>query len=361
MPLFGRKTLISVLAIAVALSALYIARDRESHVLDEARRAELGGQYATLEKGIVHYQLSEKPQLDTAQTVVLVNGFSSPLHIFDPTYEYLKTKHQVLRFDYYGRGYSDRIDNAYEIDLYVKQIKNLLVSLNIKEQINIIGLSMGGAVATHFTNRFPHLVKKVTLIDPLLHTPNRADITLVQTPGLGEYLATTVIVPNMINGAAEFVYDPESFPDWAEKFGDQTQYKGFSTALLRTARFLAGKNFSSEYERLGQSGKPVQLFWGTEDQVIPISDAEKIRALVPSIEFHEIPQAGHLPHYEKPLQYQLGKIASLTIRLVHQFLHSKLQPYHLKQQRQSPHLMKNLQIEHSKVRSLLVQCVSQVI
>lgn len=300
MRFIGRKTLISVLSLTLGLSILYLVKDRENEILDEAKRATLGGQYISLNKGVVHYQLSEKPAKETAQTMVLVNGFSSPLHIFDPTFEYFKTKHQVLRFDYYGRGYSDRIDDSYEINLYVEQIRDLLISLEIKDQINLVGLSMGGAVVTHFTNRFPELVKKVTLIDPLLHTPNRTDLTLVQTPGLGEYLATTVIVPNMINGAAEFVYDPDSFPNWAEKFSEQTQYKGFSTALLRTARFLAGKNFSSEYETLGQSGKPVQLFWGVEDQVIPISDAAKIKALVPSLEFHEVEKAGHLPHYERP-------------------------------------------------------------
>ena len=300
-----QKALIVIFILTIGLSTLYLYKDNETLALNSDTRNELGGQYIALSKGIVHYELSDiadKANNKNPQTVVLVNGFSSPMSIFDPTYSYLQQGHKVLRFDYYGRGYSDRIDSNYDINLYVEQLHELLTALGITEQINIIGLSMGGAVVTHFTNRYPDQVKKVSLIDPLFNTPNRADLTVVQVPGLGEYLATTVIIPDMITGVAEFVHDTESFPNWAEKFSPQTRYKGFSNAILQTARFLAGKNFKSEYEKLGKSGKPVQLFWGIEDKVIPIAVAEDIKALIPHVEYHTIEQAGHLPHYEQANQ-----------------------------------------------------------
>jgi len=300
-----QKVSLVIVMLTIGLSTFYMYKDNETLELNAESRNELGGQYIALSKGIVHYELSDiagKANDKNSQTVVLVNGFSSPMTIFDPTFSYLKDDHKVLRFDYYGRGYSDRIDSSYDINLYVEQLHELLVALNIEEQIYIIGLSMGGAVVTHFTNRYPDQVKKVSLIDPLFHTPNRADLTLVQIPGLGEYLATTVIIPDMITGAAEFVHDPKSFPNWAEKFSPQTRYKGFSDAILQTARFIAGKNFKSEYERLGKSGKPIQLFWGVEDKVIPIAVADDIKALIPNVEYHTIEQAGHLPHYEKSEQ-----------------------------------------------------------
>jgi len=317
-----QKTLLVISILTIGLSAFYLYQDKESLELNSESRSELGGQYIALSEGVVHYELSNsatRAKDEKAQTVVLVNGFSSPMSIFDPTFSYLKQDHKVLRFDYYGRGYSDRIDASYDINLYVEQLHELLAALNIDEQINIVGLSMGGAVVTHFSNRYPDQVKKVSLIDPLFHTPNRADLTAVQIPGLGEYLATTVIIPDMINGAAEFVHDPLSFPNWAEKFSPQTHYKGFSQAILKTARFLAGKNFKLEYEKLGQSGKPVQLFWGVEDQVIPIATADTIKELIPNLEYHTIEQAGHLPHYEQadrvnPLIDKFINTSALTLK-----------------------------------------------
>jgi len=287
----------SLITITFMLTLLYIYMDKETKVLNAESREHLNGQFTRLDMGSVHYQLEGDAN---AKTVVLVHGFSSPFYIFDPTFDYLTEKgFRVLRFDLFGRGYSDRPESDYSIDVYVEQLHQLLAKLHIKEKVSLVGLSMGGAIVTHFTNRYPEQVEKITLIDPLFHTPERPEITAIKLPGIGEYLAKVLIVPKFINGVAETVFNPDTFPDWADKFEPQTHYKGFSSAIVQTARFLAGKNFKNEYVKLGSSGKQVQLFWGKQDQVIPIADASKIRALVPTIEYHEIDEAGHLPHYEQ--------------------------------------------------------------
>jgi len=291
-----------LIILILSLGTLYLYMDKETLSLDKQARAKLGGQYTPLENGVVHYQLSPDASASkqSTGTVVLVHGFSSPMYLFDPTFEHLvKQGFQVLRFDLFGRGFSDRPESGYAIDLYVKQLHDLLTALNIRNKVNLVGLSMGGAIVTHFTNRYPDQVNKVSLIDPLFHTPARPEITALKVPLLGEYLAKVVIVPKLLNGLSDTVFDPLSFPDWKEKFEPQTHYQGYSRAILQTARYLSGKNFKAEYEKLGQLEKPVQLFWGKQDQIIPLSDSQKIIAAVPHLEFHAINQAGHLPHYEQ--------------------------------------------------------------
>lgn len=299
MSTFFRNAFITVIIMTLVLILLYLYKDKETLELNADARSKLGGTYIQLQNGVVHYELSEKPKHTQQPTVVLVHGFSSPLYVFEPTYTYLKQNYQVLRFDLFGRGFSDRIDSDYGIDLYVKQLHELLSALDIKGEVNLVGLSMGGAIVTHFTNRYPQKVNKISLIDPLIHTPDRPELRAVKLPGLGEYLVKVVMVPKFINGVAESVHDPRTFPDWSRLFEVQTNYMGFSKALLQTARHLAGKNYKDQYQALGQLGKPVQLFWGMQDKVIPISDAEKIKVLVPGLEFHAIDNAGHLPHYEQ--------------------------------------------------------------
>jgi pimeloyl-ACP methyl ester carboxylesterase len=251
----------------------------------------------------VHYQLNTKA-LDTnpgAKMIVLVHGFSIPSYLFDPTFEYLVTQgFQVLRFDLFGRGFSDRPESDYSISLYVKQLHDLLAALKIDDKVNLVGLSMGGAVVTHFSNRYPDQVSKISLIAPLVYTPDRPEITAVKIPLLGEYLAKVVIVPKLLNGLSTTVFNPNSFPDWKEKYKPQTQYKGYSQAILNTARHLAGKNFINEYEKLRDSEKAIQLIWGKQDQVIPFENSKLLTRTIPSIEFHVIDQAGHIPHYEHP-------------------------------------------------------------
>jgi pimeloyl-ACP methyl ester carboxylesterase len=54
-----------------------------------------------------------------------------------------------------------------------------------------------------------------------------------------------------------------------------------------------------EYKSLQPLDLPMLLIWGENDQSIPITDMEKIMSILPDVEFHPIPEAAHLPHYEQ--------------------------------------------------------------
>ncbi len=295
---FVRKTLLFVLAMVCVAAAWYVVKNNESKILDAEVRQALGGHYVQLANGVVHYELlgdADQP------LVVLVHGFSSPMYVFDPTVAALREKgFRVLRFDLFGRGFSDRIpESDYSLGVYVEQLHGLLNALQIDQPVSLLGLSMGGAIVTKFTASYPEMVDRVSLVAPLFETPERPEVALVKTPWLGEYLGTVVLVPRFINGAAETVFDVNSFPDWTEKFLPQTEYKGFSQALVQTARFLSGKSFQADYQALGALHKPVLLIWGKEDKIIGFSEHEKVQKAVPHLNFFAIEKAGHLPHYEK--------------------------------------------------------------
>ena len=84
-----------------------------------------------------------------------MHGFSVPYFIWDPTFKFLtKSGFRVLRYDLFGRGYSDRPKLRYDIDLFCKQLRELLDTLGF-EQINLMGLSMGGPITATFTARYP--------------------------------------------------------------------------------------------------------------------------------------------------------------------------------------------------------------
>ena len=74
------------------------------------------------------------------------------------------TGHRVLLYDLYGRGYSDAPQVKYDATLYVTQLALILQHVGWTKA-HIVGLSMGGGIAAHFTRMFPQLVeKRVTLI-----------------------------------------------------------------------------------------------------------------------------------------------------------------------------------------------------
>src|SRR5215471_20901836 len=112
--------LIAVLVALIAVTwGLFVYTDPERRSLDEARTA-LPGQFAKLTDGYTHYEI--KGPADS-RTVVLAAGFSVPYYIWDPTFAALTAVgFRVLRYDYYGRGFSDRPDIPFDQDMYVQQI-----------------------------------------------------------------------------------------------------------------------------------------------------------------------------------------------------------------------------------------------
>ena len=287
------------LAIAALLTVLYVGMNREHQALDDAARQLAAGNFVELRHGMVHY---ERMGAEEAPVVLLVHGFATPSFIWDPTVGPLSAAgYQVIRFDLYGRGFTDRPDVSYDLDLYVEQIRELLEALAIKEPIHLVGLSMGGPVVTRFTNRYPPSVGTVTLIDPLVVTPERFEMRLLTLPWIGEYLSRVMLVPMFEKQSRERgVADPSRFPNWFEKFEPQTRYPGYTRALLRSVRYLYGRSFEEDYRQLGRSGKPVHLFWGTEDQMTPFAHSRIVADAIPVLRFDAIEGAGHTPHFEEP-------------------------------------------------------------
>src|SRR5512147_2320234 len=92
----------------------------ETKELNDTTRRLTGGSFVPLADGITHYELGNITR-DT--TVVLVHGFSVPYFIFDPTFHFLtQNGFRVLRYDLFGRGFSDRPIANYNIDFFVKQL-----------------------------------------------------------------------------------------------------------------------------------------------------------------------------------------------------------------------------------------------
>src|SRR5574338_937329 len=115
----------------------------ETRELNELTRQEAGGSFIRLSDGFTHYELSAPPRprqgAETgSRAVVLVHGFSVPYFIYDPTFEFLtRSGLRVLRYDLFGRGFSDRPDTEYNLDLFVRQLGELLDELQLPSQVSL--------------------------------------------------------------------------------------------------------------------------------------------------------------------------------------------------------------------------------
>src|SRR5512133_3196950 len=133
----------------------------ETRELNELARQEAGGSFIQLSDGFTHYELSNPA---AEHTVVLAHGFSAPYFIYNPTFEFLtQAGFRVLRYNLFGRGFSDRPDTHYSLDLFVRQLSDLLAALRCTRPVSLVGLSTGGPITATFTARFPERVDKLVL------------------------------------------------------------------------------------------------------------------------------------------------------------------------------------------------------
>lgn len=271
----------------------------ETKELNETTRKGAGGSFIALPDGVTHYEFGG---FETGKIIVLVHGFSVPYFIFDPLFEFLKKSgFRVLRYDLLGRGYSDRPRVRYNIDLFVKQLKDLLDALSLKE-ITLLGLSMGGPITTAFIQNHPRYVRKHILVDPSGGRKVKLSGLLLATnlSILGEFIIGLFGSKTMINSIASDFFDPKLVREFQERYKTQMEFKGFKYAILSTLRSGMLRSFLDTYKKAGALKKPTLIFWGKDDKTTPFKDHPLILEALPHAEFHAIDNCGHLPHYEKP-------------------------------------------------------------
>lgn len=293
----GRRiTLLALLAVVVGLTAIYRARNPERLALDDPARDAAGGRFVALDDGITHYDVAGP---DSGERVMLVHGFSVPSYIWDSTVAGLTAAgFRVARYDVFGRGFSDRPDTRYNVDLFDRQLSGLLDSLGWDDAVHIVGLSYGGVITGAFTGRHPDRVRSLTLVDPAAGPPGAVP-GLFRLPLLGPLVWQTLAVPSMDDNQLSDFVEPARWSDWPGRYRVQMQYRGFGRALLSTLHERASVDLDTLYARVGATNVPVMLVWGTQDQTVPISNAATVRTAIPQVEYRPIDGAGHLPHMEQ--------------------------------------------------------------
>jgi pimeloyl-ACP methyl ester carboxylesterase len=266
---------------------------------DETRKDVSSGAFMQLSAGVTHYELGGPKD---GQPIALIHGFSVPYFIFDPTFEFLTASgFRVLRYDLFGRGWSDRPDTKYNISFFVRQLRELLDKLKLK-QVILIGLSMGGPISTAFIDKYPERVSKHILIDPSGVRPVALSgiLKTLLIPGVGELIISLFGSENMIKNAASDFFDPALIEHFQSNYRVQMQFGGFKRAVLSSMRNNMLGSFYDIYQRVGMLNKPTLLFWGRNDKTMPFEQSRDILAAIPHTKFHALENCGHIPHYEEP-------------------------------------------------------------
>lgn len=295
------KKFLAILAVlALLLAVPYYWAGRGELPMDDHARQQAPGQMAKLDDGMIHY-LWNGPE--DGPVVVLVHGFSTPSFVFEQNARGLaESGFRVLRFDHFGRGWSDRPEGPYDTDFYDRELIQLLDQLGVDQKIHLTGYSMGGIISAEFAARHPERIASLFLIAPAGLTVEGGDdlsTRLVAMPVIGDWI-WRVVGRSVLLGDPQ--YDEAGLPAANRLKGDvsrQLDYAGYFPALLSTLRHLPMRDRDDSFRRLAQTGLPVHAVFGGKDTTISPKNADVLKKLVPAAEVHLIADGDHGLAYKR--------------------------------------------------------------
>ncbi len=286
------------LILFLAFSA-YLGADLMLKPLNDEARRSAPGAFADLTDGKLHYRL-EGPE--DAPLVVLVHGFSTPNFIYEQNVEALNAAGlRTLRFDHFGRGWSDRPSGKYDVDFYDRALIELLDHVGVDEPFGLAGLSMGGPIVAEFAARHPERVNKLVLLVPAgldLASSDSGAAKLVQMPIIGDFL-WRMIGKSILLGDPQ--YDESARAPEDRLRGDvteQLQYRGYLQALLSTLRHMPMAGREETFTRVAETGIPVLAIYGAKDETVLISSAERLQGLIAAADVRVLDEGEHGLNYQ---------------------------------------------------------------
>lgn len=295
----ARLVLLILFLVLGGVLIAYKVKDPERRVLNDAARREAPGHHVRLADGMTHYEVAGP---DTGQVVLMAAAFSVPAFIWDPLYQRLADSgFRVIRFDYYGRGWSDRLDATYDQDLFVRQMSGLLDSLGVTAPVALAGVSYGAAMVTSFADSHADRVKSLIYIDPVFN--NRRPLPAAERSALAwDY--EMVFKDGSTEMAEGQLYDflyPDRHPDWVSRYKVQQQFKGTREAWRRTRVAIStAPDQMEQLKRVGLSPRPVLVVWGKQDPVAEFSESDGVLQALPQGKLAAIDSAGHLSYGDQP-------------------------------------------------------------
>lgn len=237
--------------------------------------------------------------------VILLHGLGGSSEGWQFNIGPLAEKFHVFVPDQIGFGKSDKPLVNYRIRTYVDFLDQFCKQLKI-ERATLIGNSMGGWIAAHFTAAFPDRVDKLVLVDAAGYAPPKEFDTRVffaLNPTTREGMK--VLVAKVFYNKA-FQTDAAIDMAMAARLaaGDGFTIKSITESIIRGEDFLD--------DTVKTIKRPTLIVWGREDGLTPLADAERFQKDIAGSKLVVFDQCGHVPNLEKPGEFNAAVIKFLS-------------------------------------------------
>jgi 2-hydroxy-6-oxonona-2,4-dienedioate hydrolase len=240
---------------------------------------------------------AETHRTDDYKTLVLLHGIGASAERWLPVAPSLSNYFRVIVVDIIGFGYSDRPKSRYTTDFFISFLQEFLENLHIDNKLSIIASSFSGRLATEFAIRFSNTIEKLVLAAP-------AGTKSLFTPAFLHYIfaAHTHAYEDALTAFRNMVYDPRIVTaDLIKDFMNRMYLPHAIDVLDSTLKELSRS--PQLHGRLSKIRNPTLLIWGENDPIIPKEEHASEYLEIPDNHVELIPQCGHTPFVEKPLEF----------------------------------------------------------
>ena len=173
--------------------------------------------------------------------IVAVHGLTTPSEAWDAVAEQLTgIGYRVLVYDLYGRGGSADARGPQDIAFHLKQLTDLLEALELREELILMGYSMGAQIAAAYAAAAPDRVQRLVLVAPagamMEETP--FDRFCREKPIIGDWLHTVFGGRLLGEIADRTALEGGNGPAVSEAQRRQLGRRGYLEAVLSSRRHM---------------------------------------------------------------------------------------------------------------------------
>lgn len=243
--------------------------------------------------------------------ILLIHGIGDNSTTWEAVQATLAQRFTVIAVDLLGHGQSDKPRADYSVAAYANGMRDLLSVLDV-DRATVVGHSLGGGVAMQFAYQYPQLVERLILVGAggvtkdvnivlrcaalpmggealaLLRLPLMLPALQLAGRAMGRVVGSTRLgrdLPNVLRILADLP-EPTASTAFTQTLRAVVDWRGQMVTMLDRC-YLA-------------ESVPVQIIWGTDDVVVPVSHARMAHAAMPGSQLEIFERSGHFPFHDNP-------------------------------------------------------------
>jgi pimeloyl-ACP methyl ester carboxylesterase len=237
--------------------------------------------------------------------LVLLHGVGTSRAVWRRVVPLLAAERRVAAPDLPGFGHSPALEAGFALERAADVLAEALAA-ELREPFDLLGNSLGGALALLIAARRPGLVRRLVLAAPAGLSPRPAPVAALAGAGGSILIGLRRRVgPALADSSAGrrllllgVVADPGLIA------ADETRrLVTASRGSSRVREAIAAVAAADLRPLVASLDQPLGLLWGSRDRVVPVSTLRSLRALRPDARVAMVPQAGHVPQVERPYEF----------------------------------------------------------